>query len=212
MANTTTVTTEARISVGPENAILFALKPTGASAETAGYDYLRAGVASSHQMAEMDVADVFRFAGRFELAGKTHDLPPALLAAIASRETRGGSGLDKYGEADDGNAVGIMQIDKRWHDPVDTGRDFGSQGHINQAVSILRDNLEQAKMEYPKWSEAIQLQAATAAYNAGWEVFEDGPKGFDEGTDGGDYSNDVFARAQYYAEHWESFSDDFLIA
>lgn len=208
MATTKTDTSEARISIDSDNAILFALKPTGAGAETAGYDNLRAGVASSHQMAEMDVADVFRFAERFELAGEKHDVPPALLAAIASRETRGGSGLDKDGEGDHGNAVGIMQIDKRWHDPVDIGRDFGSQAHINQAVSILVDNLDYVKMEYPEWSEAIQLQAATAAYNAGWEVFEDGPKGFDEVTDGGDYSNDVIARAQYYAEHW----DDFLVA
>lgn len=186
-----------------ENAILFELNPTGASAVTAGYDNLRAGVASSHQMAEMDVADVFQFTERFEIAGERYDLPPALLAAIASRETRGGSGLDEDGEADNGNAVGIMQIDKRWHDAVDIGSDFGSQGHIDQAASILVDGLEWVKAEYPEWSNAIQLQAATAAYNAGWEVFEDGPKGFDDGTDGGDYSNDVIARAQYYAEHWD---------
>lgn len=159
----------------PLNAILFDLEPTGASAETAGYDNLPGGVASSRQMAEMDAATIFQFAERFEIAGDTLDLPPALLAAIASRESRGGRGLDENGEGDGGNGVGIMQIDKRFHSPVNIGSDFDSQGHINQAAKILLGNFEQARADYPEWGEAIQLQAATAAYNRGAVVFEDGP-------------------------------------
>ncbi len=190
----------------PDNAILFKISVTGAGPITAGYDNLPAGVASSIAMAKMDEASVFRYADRFELAGEKFDLPPALLAAISSRETRGGAWLDENGEGDNGNAVGIMQIDKRWHDPVDIGNDFASQGHIDQATSILKGFLSEAEEEYPAWSDATQLQAATAAYNGGPQVFEYGPGNFDAGTDGLDYSNDVIARAQYYATNWELLS------
>ncbi len=194
------------------NEILFELDPKGAGSITASYDNLPAGEESSHKMAEMDEDSVFRFADRFEIAGEKYDLPPALLAAIASRETRGGTGLDSDGEGDSGNAVGIMQIDKNWHAPVNIGSDFASQGHINQASAILAGFLGDAEDSKPQWSDAVQLQAATAAYNGGPQVFKYGPKGFDRGTDGGDYSNDVIARAQYYAENWDDLSDGLLIA
>lgn len=178
--------------------LLSQIEPTGASSVTAGYDNLPAGVASSHAMAAMDVNSVSQFMDRFEVAESLYDLPAELLAGMASRETRGGTALDANGEGDSGNAVGILQIDKRWYTPVDIGPDFGSQGHINQAAAILDGYRDQAGVAHPEWTAAQKLQAGVAAYNAGPDVFTYAISAIDTITDGGDYSNDVIARAQYY--------------
>jgi hypothetical protein len=184
------------------NAILYELAPTGASAETAEPDGLPGGVESSRTMAETDAPNVLRFVERFQVAGAEYNLPPALLAAIASRESRGGSALSDNCTGDNGNGIGIMQVDRNFHDPADPGDDCGSQEHINQAASILRGFVDQAAAAHPEWSAATQLQAGTASYNGGADQIE--VPGFDEGTTGGDYSNDVIARAQYYADNWPS--------
>jgi hypothetical protein len=182
--------------------LLSQLQPTGASATTAGYDGLPAGVASSHAMAEMDIVPVSQFTERFVVASGTYGIPAALLAAISSRESRGGTWLDENGEADNGWGVGIMQVDKRWWTIVDIGPDFGSQGHINQATSILADYVVQAGVAHPEWTSAQRLQGGTAAYNMGPDVFNYSFSAVDTITTGADYSNDVIARAQYYAANW----------
>jgi hypothetical protein len=156
-------------------------------------------------MAETDAPKVLRFVERFQVAGAEYNLPPALLAAIASRESRGGSALSDECLGDGGAGVGIMQVDQTVRPPgevADPGPDCASQEHINQAASILRGFVDQAAAAHPEWSAAIQLQAGTASYNAGPDQIE--VPGFDEGTTGGDYSNDVIARAQYYADNWPS--------
>jgi len=186
-------------------AILYELAPTGASAETAGPDGLPGGVESSRTMAETDAPNVLRFVERFQVAGTEYNLPPALLAAISSRESRGGSALSDDCLGDGGAGVGIMQVDQTVRPPGDVanpGPDCASQEHINQAASILRGFVDQAAAAHPEWSAAIQLQAGTASYNAGPDQIEKAPN-FDEGTTGGDYSNDVIARAQYYADNWQ---------
>ncbi|MBD1862401.1 MULTISPECIES: D-alanyl-D-alanine carboxypeptidase family protein [Trichocoleus] len=193
-------------AVIPENpnAILYELTPTGASAETAESDGLPGGGESSRKMAETDAPKVLRFVERFQVAGREYNLPPALLAAIASRESRGGSALNDC-LGDGGAGVGIMQVDQTVRPPAevtDPGPDCASQEHINQAASILRGFVDQAAAAHPEWSAAIQLQAGTASYNAGPDQIE--VPDFDEGTTGGDYSNDVIARAQYYADNWRS--------
>lgn len=186
------------------NAILRELTTTGASAETAGQDDLPPGVESSRTMAETDAPNVLRFVDRFQIAGAEYNLPPALLAAIASRESRGGTALNDGCLGDGGAGVGIMQVDQSVRDPdevADPGPDCAGQKHLNQAASILRGFTDQATAAHPEWSVATQLQAGTASYNAGPDQIEKAPN-FDEGTTGGDYSNDVWARAQFYADNW----------
>lgn len=187
------------------NAVLAEFDPTGASDATASQDGLSGGVEASRTMAETDAPEVLRFTDRFEVAGAEFDVPPALLAGIASRESRGGAALDENGEGDGGAGVGIMQVDQTVRPPeevVDPGDDFASQGHINQATEILRGFIDQAADAYPGQSAAVQLQAGVAAYNTGASAFEGGPDEIDVTTTGEDYSNDVIARAQYYAENW----------
>jgi len=118
------------------NAILSRYQPTGASAETARQDRLPPGVASSHKMARTDLPKMKKYADEFAAAGKKYGLPPALLAAIASRESRGGSALDSRGFGDHGNGFGLMQVDKNAHSNL-RGGPF-SQAHIDQAAGKRR--------------------------------------------------------------------------
>jgi peptidoglycan hydrolase-like protein with peptidoglycan-binding domain len=180
------------------NAILSKYKPTGASAVTARQDGLQAGVAASHKMAETDRARLQKYAPEFAAAGKKYGLPPALLAAIASRESRGGAALDSHGFGDHGNGYGLMQVDKRFHKLE--GGPF-STAHIEQAAGILKSDLNAVKKAHPDWPPEQQLRGAVAAYNSGTGNVQT-IKGMDIGTTGNDYSNDVWARAQDLAPHF----------
>jgi peptidoglycan hydrolase-like protein with peptidoglycan-binding domain len=180
------------------NAILSKYHPKGASAATAAQDRLPGGVASSHKMAQTDLPKIKKFADEFAAAGKKHGLPPALLAAIASRESRGGSALDSRGFGDHGNGFGLMQVDKRFHSLK--GGPF-SGAHIDQAAGILKSYLNQVKSKHPSWPPEQQLRGAVAAYNSGVGNVQTIDR-MDVGTTGNDYSNDVWARAQALAPHF----------
>jgi LysM repeat protein/peptidoglycan hydrolase-like protein with peptidoglycan-binding domain len=187
-------------SSGDSNAILARCRPAGASGRTARQDKLRVtGVEASKRMAETDARMVLPYMSKFDEAARLHNLPPALLAGIASRESRGGAVLDRNGEGDHGHGFGLMQVDNRNPFPVAReGGPFG-QPHINQATGILADKLAAVKRSFPNLSEEEQLQTAVSRYNGG--AGQPHPNS-DVGTTGGDYSNDVLARAQYYAERW----------
>ncbi len=180
------------------NAILSRYQSSGASAATARQDGLPGGVASSQKMARTDLPKLKKFADEFAAAGKKYGLPPALLAAIASRESRAGSALDSRGFGDHGNGFGLMQVDKRYHSPK--GGPF-SAGHIDQAAGILKSYLNQVKANHPSWPPEQQMRGAVAAYNSGVGNVRT-IKNMDVGTTGNDYSNDVWARAQELAPHF----------
>lgn len=183
------------------NAILENMQTTGASARTARQDRIRSGgVAASRTMAETDRNRVMRHRQEFEELGAKYDLPPAVLAAVASRETRGGNILDRNGYGDHGNGFGLMQVDKRYH-TIQGSDNPRSRAHLEQATSILADFHQQIQNDHPNWSPEQHLQGAVAAYNAGPGRMTN-PETFDRVTTGRDYSNDVIARAQYYAENW----------
>jgi hypothetical protein len=183
------------------NAILFTYEPTGASERTARQDNLPAqgivGVKASEAMAEADRQRVQPLKAKFVEAGKTFDLPPALLAAIAGRETRCGNVLNNEGFGDHGNAFGLMQVDKRFHSPVETEGGPAGEAHIHQATEILRDILDGVNRHFEGLSDSQSLQTAVSRYNGGDRQL---PPRSDEGTTGGDYMNDVWARARYYAK------------
>jgi hypothetical protein len=187
------------------NAILFTYEPKGASDKTARQDNLPAqgivGVKASEAMAQTDRARVVPHKAKFVEAGKLFNLPPALLAGIASRETRCGNVLDDDGLGDHRNAFGIMQVDKRYHSPIETDGGKAGEAHIQQATEILSDKLDGVNRHFEGLSDSQSLQAAVSRYNGGSGRL---PPRSDEGTTGGDYMNDVWARARYYAkvEKW----------
>ncbi|WP_249039665.1 transglycosylase SLT domain-containing protein, partial [Archangium gephyra] len=176
---------------GTLNAILLEYEPSGASATTARQDKLPAGVGSSHKMADADKPLLRTLADSFLQAARRYGMPPALLAAIASRESRGGA-LLKNGWGDNGNGYGVMQVDKNYHQPVG---EPNSLEHILQATGILHDYHVQVKANHPDWPAVHQLRGALVAYNSGVGNVKTIAR-MDIGTTGNDYSNDVWARAQ----------------
>lgn len=186
------------------NAILFEAESAGAADGTARQDGLPQrdihAVQASETMAQTDRKRVMPHKAKFEEAAKQFALPPALLAAIASRESRGGAVLKADGTGDAGHAFGIMQVDNRTAQAKSDGGPAG-QPHIDQATGILKDKLEAVKRKFPDLSEVEQLQTAVSRYNGG--AGKPAPDS-DKGTTGGDYMNDVWARARFYAreEQW----------
>jgi peptidoglycan hydrolase-like protein with peptidoglycan-binding domain len=183
---------------GSPNSILQRYQPSGASGRTASQDGLSAGVGASHQMAMNDLPRLKKYEQAFSDAGRKHGVPPALLAAICSRESRGGAILDSRGLGDNGNGFGLMQVDFGSHKPV--GGPY-SKEHIDQAAGILKSMLNEVKAKHPDWPAEQQLRGAVAAYNSGAGNVRT-QAGMDRGTTGNDYSNDVWARAQALAPHF----------
>jgi uncharacterized membrane protein YeaQ/YmgE (transglycosylase-associated protein family) len=184
----------------PWSIVLANVPTTGASSQTAQQDSLNFdGILASHQLARKDLPRVQKILDRFYRAAAKYDLSPAILAAIASRESRCGSALDLHGYGDHGNAFGIMQIDKRHHTPAGLGGDPDSQVHIDQATEIIADNLRKVREKHPDWEDAYILKGAIAAYNFGVGNVRT-KEGIDAGTTGNDYGSDVIARAKFFSE------------
>ncbi len=171
---------------------------TGASVVTASQDGLKKGVKASRLMAENDLDAVWKIAGRFVSVAGKFGIPAAVLAALASRESRCGVMLHK-GWGDKDNAFGIMQIDKRYHEILGQN-DPASIEHIEQAAGIFSDNLEKVMKKHPKWKDKHVLKGAAVAYNSGVKNVKTIGK-MDIGTTGDDYGSDIIARAQHYLKH-----------
>lgn len=203
---TQTAAATAQTSAGDPTGILAGMSPGGASTATARQDKIKqGGVDASRQLAQNDADRVMKHKSTFEQVGKKFDIPPAILAGIASRETRGGALLDKQGYGQyDPNGYGLLQVDKNNHTLQGTNNP-ASLAHMEQAASIFAGNYNEIKEKHPDWTPEQQLQAAVASYNKGGASFRkmtNPPANFDRGTTGGDYSNDVLARAQYFASQW----------
>lgn len=176
---------------------LFSLTTAGASVHTAWAERLRyVGVAASREIARRDLARIVPLKARFDAASAVHDLPPALLAALASRESHVGALLLR-GWGDGGHAYGLLQIDRRYHE-VDTTASPDSEQHIQQAAGILASNLATMLVQHPAWSPEWALRGAVAAYNSGASNVKTQHR-MDVGTTHGDYSADVWERAKFYA-------------
>jgi soluble lytic murein transglycosylase-like protein len=181
------------------NQALLNAPTTGASAATASQDNLPAGLASSHQMAQTDLFKIHSLIQCFRNVGKKYDIPPAFLAALASRESRCGAALDATGFGDGGNAFGIMQVDKRYHDIRGTSNPVSLE-HLEQAAEIVVNFREQVKANHLDWEDAFVLKGTAVAYNSGVSNVQT-KAGMDLGTTGNDYGSDVIARAQFYTKY-----------
>ncbi|CAL8332700.1 unnamed protein product [Merluccius merluccius] len=153
-------------------------------------------------MAETDAERMEDYEDMIKRVGQRYDVDPAVIAGIISRESRAGNTIrSTNGWGDHGNAFGLMQVDVNPNGGNHTaeGR-WDSEEHLNQATGILVDFIERIQDKFPNWCAEQKLKGAIAAYNMG-----DGNvhsyENVDQHTTGGDYSNDVTARAQWYKQH-----------
>ncbi|KAF7213229.1 lysozyme g-like isoform X2 [Nothobranchius furzeri] len=172
---------------------------TGASKQTAKQDGLTPGVGASETMARTDEERMKQYKAMIKRVGTEYRIDPALIAAIISRESRAGNVLQN-GWGDHGNAWGLMQVDVNPRGGAHTRRgDWNSEEHLCQATEILIVFIERIQRKFPKWSKNEQLKGGIAAYNAGdGNIYSNKPEDVDKRTTGGDYSNDVVARAKWY--------------
>lgn len=185
------------------NALLVKFLPMGASVATARQEGLSAGLCASRKLALTDLPRLLQHQSAFESAGLKHGVPPALLAAIASRESRAGALLDRNGLRGGGERFGLMQLDSRFHRP--RGGAFSAE-HVDQVAGVLAKLLEQVKARHPGWPVEQQLRGAVVAYDSGVSHVRT-IRDMDRGTTGDDYSNDVWARAQALAPHFGGTED-----
>lgn len=151
-------------------------------------------------MARMDADRVGTYRSDINRAARKHGMEPAVVAGIMSRESRGGNTLNN-GWGDNGKAWGLMQVDV-----TPTGGNHPKVGgptsyeHIDYATGTLAKFTKKIGEKYPHWSEEQKLKGGIAAYNMGdRSVHHD--KDVDANTTGGDYANDVVARAQWYKDN-----------
>jgi type VI secretion system secreted protein VgrG len=137
--------------------------------------------------------------------GKEHDVPPALILGLMSRESNFGASLDANGRGDHGHGYGILQVDDGTiKNPA--GGPY-SYEHMDQAMGIFDGKLAQVKAAHPGWSADEQLAGAVSAYNQGAGNVVTRPSDLagwgrmDSTTTGHDYSMDTWARAQWYADN-----------
>ena len=202
-ASPATLSQPTQLKTENSNTILGEISTTGAGATTTNQDgdYDDVGTEASERMAKTDQDRILKYADIFVEVASSYGLPPALLAGIASRESRGKNQL--FG--DGGNGVGMMQVDIRHHEDkskaireADNEREQIKLG-ISYGAEVLKSSLEGVQKKHPSWSKPWQLRGAVAAYNFG--VGNVGTqKGLDLGSTGDDYSADVWARAKFYAQ------------
>ncbi|XP_034542950.1 lysozyme g-like isoform X2 [Notolabrus celidotus] len=179
------------------------VETTGASWQTAQQDRLGySGVEASHTMAQTDADRMNKFRSIIKRVGAKLGIDPALIAGIISRESRAGNTIKNTGGwGDNGNGWGLMQVDVNPNGGGHTAQGaWNSEEHISQATGILVYFLGRIGKKFPTWNKEQQLKGGIAAYNMG-----DGSvhsyDNVDGSTTGGDYSNDVVARAQWYKKN-----------
>ncbi len=174
-------------------------KPKGCSDATARQDGLsRGGFASSQQMARNDLNRIRQHLPAITQACRELGLSVPVACGLASRETRGGNtALLVNGWGDRGNAFGLLQVDRRYHQIVTEGGPFGV-GHCRQALGIFKQYLQQVEASHRTWPDWAILQGGCVAYNSGVGNVQSIDR-MDIGSTGNDYGSDVLARAQFYA-------------
>jgi soluble lytic murein transglycosylase-like protein len=165
----------------------------------------KVGAKNSVAQAQSDLGRVQAISSEFQQVAAQYNLPPALLAAIASRESNVGAALGKHGSSpgygDKNNGYGMMQIDAK-HNGNPANKSTGPTGiaNLQQGAQILNSYVDQVRNNHPTWTDAQVLRGATAAYNFGVKNVQT-LGGMDRGTTGNNYSADVWARAQYFDQH-----------
>jgi len=160
------------------------------------------GVAGSNAEVRHDLTELNKRKACYDQAADENCVQASVIAAIASRESRGGSLLySTNGYGDHGHGWGIMQCDLYTSGMNCKSCAWDSCCHIRMMVrEKLVPDIKTIQRKQSSWSKAQQQQGAVTAYNSGTGNVQTWSR-LDIGTTGNDYSNDVMARAQYLHNH-----------
>ncbi|XP_034413323.1 uncharacterized protein LOC117747919 isoform X2 [Cyclopterus lumpus] len=156
------------------------------------------GLEASHELAKGDLEEMNKYKQMIFSIGENLRVPPALIAAIISRQSRAGAALSSSGYgAHDADSFGLMQINKRYH--AVKGGPF-SEEHVDQGVTFLIQLIKTMKRTKPGWTTGDQLKGALACYISGEDrVLPLTSDQLDSVTPRGDFANDVVARAHWFS-------------
>ena len=162
------------------------------------------GVAASHEIARRDMKYLTpERLKSLRKASQKRNVPVAIAAALASRESHLGGILGMFGNnpgwGDNNHGWGILQVDRRYHTLVGLDDPY-SQAHVEQALGIFSSYRDQVKNKHSDWSDENVLKGACVAYNSGVSNVAT-IAGMNQGTTHNDYGDDVIARAQFYLEN-----------
>jgi hypothetical protein len=160
------------------------------------------GVGQSNADAQHDEPYLNGLRSCYQSTADQNCIQASVIAAIASRESRGGSLLESTGGYGDfGQAWGIMQCDLA-HSGLNCKECWwNSCCHIQMMVSrLLVPYINQVKNNHGDFNQDMALQGGVAAYNSGVSTIQSWG-GVDSATTGRDYSNDVIARAKWFKAH-----------
>uniref|UniRef100_G3TK95 Lysozyme g-like protein n=1 Tax=Loxodonta africana TaxID=9785 RepID=G3TK95_LOXAF len=152
---------------------------------------INCGIRGSEMFADMDLRAIKLYQVMIKDVGQRLCVDPALVAAVISRESHGGAALQS-GWDHSGLKFGLMQLDKKIHDPVGA---WDSKEHLFQGVGILTDRIKAIQKKFPTWSVAQHLKGGLSAFKSGIETIVT-PVDIDT-----DYVNDLLARAKFYKRH-----------
>ncbi|CAL1531702.1 unnamed protein product [Lymnaea stagnalis] len=154
------------------------------------------GVSASNSAVQSDLSALNAQRSCYQASADKNCVQASVIAAIASRESNGGKGLNS-GYGDGRKAWGIMQCDIAKSGLPCTSVPWNSCEHIEMMVSRkLVPDIKTIARRLSSWSPSQTLQGAVAAYNFGTKNVQTWG-GVDVGTTQGDYSNDIIARAKW---------------
>ena len=140
-----------------------------------------------------------------------HDIEPAIICAIMSRESCAGLILNPPGPAgtgDGGHGRGLCQIDDRSHSFFTSVEDWKDPAkNIEYGMDLLRNNINYFLRKDP--NQALALRRALAGYNCGCGNVD---KTISNGTDvdsrtaNQDYSKNVLERAVFFRSKLEELN------
>ncbi|XP_005400801.1 PREDICTED: lysozyme g-like protein 2 [Chinchilla lanigera] len=151
---------------------------------------LSCGIRGSEMFADMDLNSIRPYQTLIKEVSQRYCVDPALIAAIISRESHGGTVLQR-GWDHKGLKFGLMQLDKSIHP---TGA-WDSKEHLSQGVGILAENIKVIQRKFPMWSVDQHLKGGLSAFKSGAEAIA-APEDIDS-----NYVDDVIARARFYKTH-----------
>jgi RHS repeat-associated protein len=120
-------------------------------------------------------------------AAAANGIDPALLAAIAVRET----GFQNIPQSGGGQGAGVFQIDLGQNPSVTSAQAYNIPFAANFVANVLATNSATLARQHPNLNPAQLLQATAASYNFGTGNISGNPNTIDVGSTGGNYGSNV---------------------